>query len=77
MTTIRPPRYIVWSTDQIDLDDPFQRKWYLQQVLTYGRAEDIAGLNLDEVARVLDDLYLPAPVYSLWKSFLADRHVEG
>jgi len=26
-----PPVYIVWSTDQVDLSDPFQRRWYIQQ----------------------------------------------
>jgi hypothetical protein len=39
----RPPNYIVWSTDRVDLSDPFQRRWYLQQVLTHGRLEDISA----------------------------------
>ncbi len=73
MTIITPPRYIVWSTDQVDLADPFQRKWYLRQVLTHGRAEDIAGLDLEEVARLLDDLNLPPHVHSLWEFFLDGR----
>jgi len=34
--------YIVWSKDKINLKDPFQRKWYIKQTLTYGRTEDIA-----------------------------------
>jgi hypothetical protein len=40
MPSFRHPRHIVWSTDQIDLDDPFQRRWYLRQALTHGRAEE-------------------------------------
>jgi hypothetical protein len=77
MTVIHPPRHIVWSTDQLDLSDPYQRRWYLRQVLTHGRAEDILKLDLNEIRRELDDLHLPPDVYSLWKSFLAAGHVEG
>ncbi len=38
---IKPKRYIVWSADkEIDLSDPWQKKWYIKQVLIYGRAFD-------------------------------------
>ncbi|MDW8319069.1 MAG: hypothetical protein RMN53_14660 [Anaerolineae bacterium] len=73
MTIISPPRHIVWSTDRVDLADPFQRKWYIRQVIEYGRAEDIASLDLDEVAALLDELDLPEHLYSLWSRFLARR----
>ncbi len=69
MTIIHPPPHIVWSTDRIDLSDPFQRRWYLRQVLIHGLAEDIRKLDLEEVRRELDDLDLPGDVYSLWKAF--------
>lgn len=68
-----PPRYIVWSTDTLNLDDPFQRRWYVRQVLLHGRAQDIRTLNLDEVASLLDDLRLPPHLHSLWQSFLEAR----
>ncbi len=64
------PRHIVWSTDELDLNDPVQRQWYIRQVLLHGRAEDIRTLDLHEVAALLDDLNLPQPVYRLWKTFL-------
>lgn len=67
---ISPPRYIVWSTDKVDLSDPFQKKWYLRQVLIYGRAEDIRQLDFNEVAKNLDDLNLPKDIHHLWTSFL-------
>jgi len=51
MNRITPPRHIVWSTDTLDLADPFQRKWYLRQTLMHGQAQDIRLLDLDEVAR--------------------------
>ena len=38
-------RYIVWSKKEIDINDIFQKKWYITQVLTYGRAEDVALLD--------------------------------
>lgn len=75
MTTLRPPTYIVWSTDHVDLSDPFQRRWYIQQVLTHGRAEDIRTLDLDQIAAVLDEITLPEEVRSLWQCFLETRHV--
>jgi hypothetical protein len=69
MTTLHPPKHIVWSTDQIYLSDPFQHRWYIQQVLTYGRAEDVRALSLDEIANVLDEIILPEDVRSLWHRF--------
>ncbi len=67
---IKPERYIVWSTDkEIDLDDPFQRKWYIKQVLTYGRAEDIATLDWNEIKRLLPEMELPKDVKSLWEDY--------
>lgn len=76
MTMISPPVYIVWSTDQVDLSDPFQRRWYIQQVLTHGRMEDIHTLDLDEIESILDELILPDDVRSLWQKFLESRHAK-
>jgi hypothetical protein len=70
MTTLRPPAYIVWSIDQIDLADPFQRRWYIQQVLTHGQAEDVRALKLEDIAMVLDEIILPEDVRNLWQCFL-------
>lgn len=77
MTMLHPPTYIVWSTDQIDLSDPFQRRWYVQQVLLHGRADDIHTLDLDEVAAVLENSFLPEDVRSLWQRFLELRRAHG
>ena len=70
---MRPPRHIVWSTDELDLSDPFQRRWYVRQVLLHGRAEDVRALDLDEVARLLPDLHLPSHIDLLWRSYLGRR----
>ena len=70
---MRAKRYMVWSTDEVDLSDPFQKKWYLKQVLTHGRAEDIAGLDWDEVRDLLADLDLPAEIASLWREYFDAR----
>ncbi len=74
---ITPPRRIAWSTDRADLADPFQRKWYIRQVLLHGNAQDIQALDVEEVARLLDDLALPRYIYALWSRFLETRHVAG
>jgi hypothetical protein len=73
---ITPPRHIAWNTDAVDLADPFQRQWYIRQVLLNGTAQDIRTLDLDEVERLLDELGLPAHLHSLWSRFLATRHPE-
>jgi hypothetical protein len=70
MTKIRPKRYIVWSTNkEIDLSDPWQRKWYIGEVLSNGRAEDIAELDWDEVRKILPELNLPKRVRRLWEDY--------
>jgi hypothetical protein len=66
----RPPRHLVWSTDRLDLRDPFQRKWYIRQVLLHGREEDLRTLDLKEVAEILEELNLPSPLHRLWEMFL-------
>ena len=50
-----------------------QRRWYIQQVLLHGRAEDIRRLDLEEVAALLPDLNLPDPIRRLWQAFLEAR----
>jgi hypothetical protein len=77
MSIIYPPRHVAWSTDRVDLSDPFQRRWYLRQLLLHGRAEDIRGLDLDELARELDELRLPGELYRLWKRRLERRDAGG
>jgi hypothetical protein len=70
------PRYIVWSTDQIDPQDPYQHRWLLRQVLVHGRAEDIRNLDFDEIELELDLLNLPVEIDSLWRQFLEHRHAQ-
>jgi len=35
------PRHLLWSKDNLDLQDRWQRRWFIRQVLLYGRAEDV------------------------------------
>jgi hypothetical protein len=71
---IKPKKYIVWSTDkEINLDDPFQRKWYIQQVLTYGRTEDIMELDWEDIRRLLPELRLPKTIRALWEEYFASK----
>ena len=62
-------RHIVWSKKEIDLNDDFQKRWYMQQVLTYGRAKDIQELNLEEIKENLHYITLPREVKKLWKNY--------
>ncbi len=64
---MKPKRYIVWSKRELDLSDPWQRKWYLQQVLTHGRAEDVSALDWEEVRKTLPELDIPSEVRTLWE----------
>lgn len=67
---VHPPRHLVWSTDTLDLSDPFQKRWLLRQTLTRGRAEDIRALDLDDIRRELGQLNLPKEIESLWRRYL-------
>ena len=67
---MRPKKYIVWSTiKEIDLEDPWQKKWYIKQVLTRGRAEDIAALDWEELKKLIPELDLPGDVKRLWENY--------
>jgi len=69
MGKVRPPRHIVWSKRELDLSDPWQRRWYIKQVLVHGRAEDVAGLDWEEVRRLLPELDLPSEIRRLWEGY--------
>ena len=73
-TLVNPPRHLVWSTDEVDMTDPFQRRWLLKQILTHGTAMDIRQLDLDEVRQEIDYLNLPGDIDRLWRNFLRSRH---
>lgn len=71
---IKPKRYIVWSTEkEIDWDNPWQRKWYIKQVLTNGRVEDIAELDWEEIKNLLVELDLPKDIKSLWEDYFGTK----
>jgi hypothetical protein len=66
---MQPKRYIVWSKNEIDLEDPWQRKWYIQQVLTHGRSEDVIQLDWEEIGMFFSEISLPHEVRSLWEDY--------
>ena len=72
-----PPRHLVWSTDTINLRDPFQKRWLLRQTLTHGRAEDICALNLVDIKREFDQLELPKEIESLWRRYLEHLNAKS
>ena len=52
---------------------PWQRKWYIKQVLINGRAEDIAELDWEEIKALLPELELPKDIKSLWEDYFASE----
>ena len=73
---VHPPRHLVWSTDTIDLSDPFQKRWLLRQTLMYGRAEDIRALEILDIKKELNQLQLPEEVESLWRRYLGSNKLS-
>ena len=67
---VHPPRHLVWSTDTVDLSDPFQKRWLLRQTLMHGRAEDVRALEISDIQAEIDQLELPEEVESLWRRYL-------
>lgn len=72
---VHPPRHLVWSTDEVDLSDPFQKRWLLRQTLMRGRAEDVHALDIENIRRELDQLDLPKEIESLWRRYL--EHLDA
>lgn len=70
------PRHLVWSTDTLDLRDPFQRQWLLRQTLLHGTAADIRGLDFDELQSQLESLDLPGEIGDLWRLYFERRHAR-
>ena len=66
---MHPERHIVWSKNEINLNDPWQKRWYIKQVLIHGRAEDIKRLNWEEVRMNLEKLDLPPHIKFLWENY--------
>lgn len=66
---MRPKRYIVWSTNEVDLEDPFLKIWFIKQVLTHGRSEDIAALDWEEIRTLMPELDLPRDIAALWEDY--------
>ncbi|MGD2085484.1 MAG: hypothetical protein PVH61_04790 [Candidatus Aminicenantes bacterium] len=66
---MHPKKYIVWSKDELDLQDPFQKKWYYRQVLMNGRTEDVAAIDWEEIKKYLPGLNLPAHINRVWESY--------
>ncbi|MEW6665137.1 MAG: hypothetical protein AB1512_07945 [Thermodesulfobacteriota bacterium] len=65
--------YIVWSTRrEIDLEDPVQRREYIQEVLTHGLASDVSELDWDEIKEILPQLKLPERVLRLWRFYFGE-----
>lgn len=66
---MQPKRHVVWSKDEIDLQDPFQKQWYYRQVLIHGRAEDVAAIDWKEIEEYLPRLNLPPHIHRVWTTY--------
>jgi len=42
-----------------------------------GRMDDIRSLDLDEVEKILPELYLPRPIKKLWSDYFAKRRTSN
>jgi hypothetical protein len=70
------PLHIRWSGPPMtyDLNDPIDRARVYEQVLREGTEDDVRFyIDPDELADILDDLVLPAPVREAWAGW-QDRH---
>lgn len=64
-------KHIVWFADieKLNLNKKQDKKWWIEQVLQKGRIEDIKELNIEEVEKFLDELYLPRFIRKLWEDY--------
>lgn len=63
--------HIVWyaDLDKMDLNNPWLKRWWIQQVLIHGRIEDIRRLDFNEVKKNLPYLRLKKKIKSLWEDY--------
>jgi hypothetical protein len=77
MTTV--PKHIYWSCREqpsVDMRDPAQKKWFLEQTLAHGTMADIRALNLVDVEEALPFLRLPRHVRALWGDYFDRRNTN-
>ncbi len=80
MSAITVPKHIYWSCREppsVDLSDPAQKKWFLEQALAHGTMADIRALNLDDVKQALPGLRLPRHVKALWRDYFGRRDTDA
>jgi hypothetical protein len=73
---VRLPLTVRWSAPrrEYDLDDRRDRISLIEQVLTEGTDDDVRRfINVDAVADLWDELYLPGYVRRAWAAWLKDR----
>ena len=70
-------RYIVWSKERLDPSDPWQRRWFIKQVLVHGRSEDIAALDWEKIRKLLPQLDLPSEFRRLWEEYFANECAQA
>lgn len=70
---VRPLRHVMRSERGLDLSDPWQRRWYMKQMLVHTRAEGVARLHWEESGRLLPELDLPRGVCPLWENCFNSR----
>lgn len=72
---MKQPKHIVWYADlnKLDFTHPWVKKWWLEQVLIHGRAEDVHRLDFGELEQALTNLNLPPVLKSLWTDYFTVR----
>ncbi|MEX2503920.1 MAG: hypothetical protein WD378_03665 [Egicoccus sp.] len=71
------PPHLVWSGDRrYDLDDPHDRRRVYEIVLREGSlADQRRYVDREELVRVFDELFLPAPIQAAWRALFAHQVV--
>ena len=70
------PLHLKWSGPcEYDMSDPAQRKLVYEIILREGRTADIrAYIDLAELRRLFDSLFLPEHVHAAWEDYLHQRY---
>ena len=75
MNDLNKLKHIVWYADleKLDFNNPFVKKWWLEQVLIHGTINDVKKLDFNEIQKKLPQLNLPIVVKSLWEDYFASK----
>lgn len=75
MNDFKKLKHIVWYADleKLDFNNPFVKKWWMEQVLIHGTINEVKKLDFKEIHKMLPQLNLPTDIKSFWEDYFVNK----